>query len=140
MGWERRGAHSYYYRKEREGPKVKSVYLGRGEIAHMISQIQSSSPLLERLARTIKSPDVLKEEKAEAALEQATAIAIAAYGVVVLRTQVLPAWLGWTTILFAVLSALSGLGGDALPLLIHVIPFVVGVVLLQRLKRIPDDG
>jgi hypothetical protein len=71
MGWERRGSNSYYYRKERDGSRVRSVYVRRGEIAHMISQIQSSSPLLERLARTMKSPAVVKQEKAEAALEQA---------------------------------------------------------------------
>lgn len=50
---------------------MKSVYVGRGEVAHMISQIQSSSPLLERLARTFKSPEIVRLEKSEAALEQA---------------------------------------------------------------------
>jgi hypothetical protein len=67
-------------------------------------------------------------------------IAIAAYGVAVLRTQVLPVWLGWSAILVALLFALTGLGGDALPLLIHVMPFVMGVVLLQRAKRISDGA
>jgi len=57
MGWEQRGNNQYYYRKEREGSRVKSVYVGRGEIAHMISEIQSSSPVLERLARATRSPD-----------------------------------------------------------------------------------
>src|SRR5688500_8453371 len=37
MGWEQRGNHSYYYRKERSGSSVRSVYVGRGEVAHMIS-------------------------------------------------------------------------------------------------------
>jgi hypothetical protein len=71
MGWERRGAHEYYYKKEREGSGVKSVYVGRGEIAHMVSDIQSRSPLLERIARTIKSPDVIKSEKEDATLKHA---------------------------------------------------------------------
>jgi len=53
----------YYYKKERDGSRVKSIYVGRGEIAHMISQIQSDSPLLERLARSIKSSQVLNEER-----------------------------------------------------------------------------
>ena len=48
MGWEQRGNNRYYYRKEREGSRVKSVYVGRGEIADMISQIQSPSPWLTR--------------------------------------------------------------------------------------------
>jgi hypothetical protein len=72
MGWEQRGNNSYYYKKEREGSRVKSVYVGRGEIAHMVAQLQSSSPLLERFARTMKSPEVIQAEKAEAALDQAS--------------------------------------------------------------------
>ena len=71
MGWEQRGNNSYYYKKERDGSRVKSVYVGRGEIAHMVAQLQSTSPLLEKFARTMKSPEVVKSEKAEAALEQA---------------------------------------------------------------------
>lgn len=62
MGWEQRGNNSYYYKKEREGSRVKSVYVGRGEIAHMVAQLQSSSPLLERFARTMKSPEVIKAD------------------------------------------------------------------------------
>jgi hypothetical protein len=72
MGWEQRGNNQYYYRKEREGSRVKSTYAGRGEIAHISAQIQESSPLLERLARTIKSPEVVKQEKAEIAIEEVT--------------------------------------------------------------------
>ena len=72
MGWEQRGSQQYYYKKEREGSRVKSVYVGRGEIAHMVAQLQSSSPLLERFARTMKSPHQVQQEKAEAALEQAS--------------------------------------------------------------------
>jgi hypothetical protein len=70
MGWEQRGNNRYFYRKEREGSTVKSVYVGRGEIAHMVAQLQSSSPLLERFARTMKSPQQVQQEKAEAALDE----------------------------------------------------------------------
>lgn len=72
MGWEQRGKNQYYYRKEREGSRVKSTYVGKGEIAHMVAQIQSTSPLLERVARMIRSPEQVKWQKAETALEQAT--------------------------------------------------------------------
>jgi hypothetical protein len=72
MGWEPRGANKYYYRKEREGSRVKSVYVGRGEIAQIISQIQSTSPLMERLARSVKTSEAKRLEKENAALEQAT--------------------------------------------------------------------
>jgi len=68
MGWEQRGNNRYYYRKEREGSKVKSVYVGRGEIAHMISRLQTDSPLLEALARLSRFEK--DSEKVDAVLEQ----------------------------------------------------------------------
>ena len=71
VGWEQRGNNQYYYKKEREGSRVKSVYVGRGEIAQMVSQIQSSSTLVERVARGLKSPEAIKFEQAEKALDQA---------------------------------------------------------------------
>ena len=53
-GWEQRGNNSYYYKKRRDGARVKSVYVGRGEVAHFISELQSSSPLLTSLTRSLK--------------------------------------------------------------------------------------
>lgn len=70
MGWEQRGNDRYYYCKEREGARVKSVYVGRGEIAHLISQFQASSDTLERLTRANNSIKALESDKAEAFLEQ----------------------------------------------------------------------
>jgi len=72
MGWEQRGNNSYYYKKERDGSRVKSVYVGRGEIAKMVSDIQSSSRFLERLASSTHSLEAIKLEEAKAALEQAS--------------------------------------------------------------------
>jgi hypothetical protein len=70
MGWEQRGNNRYYYKKEREGSRVKSVYVGRGEIAQMVSQIQSSSPVLDRLAGQNASSKLTRSEMAEATLDQ----------------------------------------------------------------------
>jgi hypothetical protein len=72
MGWEQRGNNQYYYKKEREGSRVKSVYVGRGDVAHMIAQIQSSSSLIERYARFMKSPQAVEQERAEMELDQLT--------------------------------------------------------------------
>jgi len=72
MGWEKRGSHEYYYRKERDGTRVKSTYVGRGEIAHMVSQIQSSSTVLERLLPLTRSSPMDATEKSETAIKQAT--------------------------------------------------------------------
>jgi hypothetical protein len=71
MGWEKRGSGEYYYRKEREGSRVKSVYVGRGEIANMISQFQSSTSVIEKFARSTALNNI-QTEKAELVFEQAT--------------------------------------------------------------------
>ena len=72
MGWEQRGKNQYYYKKEREGWRVKSVYVGRGEIAYMVANIQSSSSVIERFARRMKSPQAVEQERAEVELHQLT--------------------------------------------------------------------
>lgn len=41
MGWEDRNGRSYYYRKEREGARVRSVYVGGGEIAGLLAQLDA---------------------------------------------------------------------------------------------------
>ncbi len=69
MGWEQRGNNRYYYKKERDGSRVKSVYVGRGQIAHVISQFQASSTAVERIVRANRESE---SKKAEASLELAT--------------------------------------------------------------------
>lgn len=71
MGWERRGNHEYYYRKERQGSSVKSTYVGRGEIAHMISKFESSSAEIEQLLRAKKAIEDQELERIEAAMDRA---------------------------------------------------------------------
>ncbi len=41
MGWEQRGNRSYYYRKEREASRVRSIYVGRGEIALLTTRFDA---------------------------------------------------------------------------------------------------
>ncbi len=41
MGWERRGNYSYYYRKMRTAGRVRSVYVGQGEIALLTAQLDA---------------------------------------------------------------------------------------------------
>lgn len=71
MGWEQRGTNSYYYKKERDGSTVKSVYVGKGEIAHMVSKLQSSSVELEKLTRAKKSIETNELAHVEAILDRA---------------------------------------------------------------------
>lgn len=69
MGWEQRGANIYYYREERQGSRVRSTYVGRGEIAHLIAQFQAGSTAVERIARANRENE---SERTEAALELGT--------------------------------------------------------------------
>ncbi len=71
MAWERRGNHSYYYRKERDGSCVKSTYVGRGEMAQMISKFEASSAEVEKLLRVKTSIEAQESERIEAALDRA---------------------------------------------------------------------
>lgn len=52
MGWEQRGSHQYYYRKERYSTQVKSIYVGRGEFAELtatLDAMQRNSRSVERV-------------------------------------------------------------------------------------------
>ena len=70
MGWEQRGTHRYYYRKEREGSRVKSVYVGRGEVANLISQFESSSTVFERLLGVTRQSEAGDLEAVDGSIEQ----------------------------------------------------------------------
>ena len=61
MGWERRGRHEYYDKKERTGSRIRSVYVGRGKTARIIYQIQSGFRTFEKLAQTLQSPEAVKQ-------------------------------------------------------------------------------
>jgi hypothetical protein len=71
MGWEQRGTHRYYYRKQRDGLRVKSVYVGRGEIAHMVSELQSSSRIFEKVIGVAYPSEEEKLKEQDATIEQA---------------------------------------------------------------------
>jgi hypothetical protein len=38
MAFENRKGHSYFYRKERDGKRVVSKYIGKGELVELLSQ------------------------------------------------------------------------------------------------------
>ena len=43
MGWETRGNGRYYYRKVRDGGRVRSEYLGAGVVAEMLADIDDDA-------------------------------------------------------------------------------------------------
>jgi hypothetical protein len=79
MSWEERKGHSYYYRKERDGARVRSVYVGSGETARLIAQldlIQSDEQEgLSYLARMERERWQVQEAELDALAEMIDAVA-----------------------------------------------------------------
>jgi hypothetical protein len=67
MAWEQRGNHFYYYQKERSGGRVRSVYVGRGEIA-------SLTAALDGMQRKEQESKLLKQQQERIALKPLDAI------------------------------------------------------------------
>lgn len=86
MGWENRKGKLYYYRKKREGSRVRSIYVGSGETAHLISELEAMrheetemKRLHQRNLREIdEQADNLIERHGEAAEVLLTAALLAA--------------------------------------------------------------
>lgn len=74
MGWEQRGARKYYYRKEREGSRVQSVYVGRGDIAYMVSELRASSGSFERAIGIAYPSEQEQLKEQDAAVEHASSL------------------------------------------------------------------
>ena len=66
MGWEQRGGGSYYYRKEREGGRVRSKYMGNG----VLGQICAENDRDEQRDRTAKRDADHATRKAEAEVDR----------------------------------------------------------------------
>ena len=43
MGWEQRGNRTYYYRKKREGGRVRSLYIGSGDFAQISAETDAAN-------------------------------------------------------------------------------------------------
>jgi hypothetical protein len=67
--------------------------------------------------------------------------ALAAYGGAILSTPVLPHWVGWLSIVYGLAGLiLAGFtDGNVPPFLHHLIPIVIGVLLLLRRSRVPSE-
>ncbi|MCA1576273.1 MAG: hypothetical protein LC794_02775 [Acidobacteria bacterium] len=63
-----KSANRYYYRKERDGSRVKSTYVGRGQMTHMIAGFESNSA--EREKRAKKSIENQELERVEMAIDR----------------------------------------------------------------------
>ena len=69
MGWETRGNGRYYYRKVRDGGRVRSEYLGAGVVAELLAEVDD----LDRQRRQLED----EARRAEVDAERRTAAALA---------------------------------------------------------------
>ncbi len=66
MGWERRGNYSYYYRKMRIAGRVRSVYVGQGEIAVLTARLDK----MQREEREAQRANERQEQRGFDSLDQ----------------------------------------------------------------------
>jgi hypothetical protein len=59
VGLEKRNGHVYYYRSRRDGEKVRKVYVGAGDFAHVAAQLDEA----ERLRREEETTRWRKEKR-----------------------------------------------------------------------------
>ncbi len=71
MGWEQRGNYRYYYRKEREGSRVRSVYIGSGETAALIAQLETMMRVESETSRAVRRRELANLERQDATIETA---------------------------------------------------------------------
>ncbi|HUE80769.1 MAG TPA: hypothetical protein VMM84_01565 [Pyrinomonadaceae bacterium] len=72
MGWEQRGNNFYYYRKEREGSSVRSIYVGGSETATLISQLEELQREEAQERREGQRRELAKHEQQDATIEAAS--------------------------------------------------------------------
>lgn len=65
MGWETRNGRQYFYRKVRNGDKIRSDYIGHGELARAIAYFEQRDNEEIQDAKRLKS----QEKEAERARE-----------------------------------------------------------------------
>jgi len=67
--------------------------------------------------------------------------ALAAYGEAILSTRVLPHWVGWLALVYALAGlVLAGFtAGNVPPFLHHLMPILIGVLLLLRRGQVPSE-
>ena len=70
MAWETRGSSRYYYRKARDGGRVRSEYIGAGLVAEVLSEADALSRHDAEQQRQAWRAEVDAERRTAAALAE----------------------------------------------------------------------
>lgn len=57
MAWENRHGRLFYYRKVREGKRVRSIYMGKGENAYLCSEMVEEKYHRDQRRRVIRASE-----------------------------------------------------------------------------------
>lgn len=70
MGWEQRNGSSYYYKKERSGGRVRSVYVGKGLVATLGAKLDASERAEKDAEREAFRREVKKQDAIDAQIDE----------------------------------------------------------------------
>jgi hypothetical protein len=70
MGWEQRNGSSYYYRKERTGGRVRSVYVGKGLIGGLSAKLDASERGEKEAEREALRREIRKQDAIDAQIDE----------------------------------------------------------------------
>lgn len=70
MGWEQRNGSSYYYRKERSGGHVRSVYVGKGMFAALAADLDVIERDKKETEREAFRLEVKKQNEIDAQIDE----------------------------------------------------------------------
>ena len=70
MGWEIRNGRPHYYQKKRSGRKVISQYVGSGEVAHLISQLDALHAEEEACKRSLELAERARQDEMDARIDE----------------------------------------------------------------------